>query len=111
MRVESGTHWAELSEEPFTWGARNRLRDAADGPFFESFAVALVTERTTAWSEAGDPKDPKAWDPVDSTFGDEVLQAALKLWKGAPDPNAQSGEDKPSPSPQDSGSETPTTSS
>jgi hypothetical protein len=108
VRVESGDHWAELSEEPFTWGARNRLRDAADGPFFASFAVALVAERTTAWSEPGDPTKPEAWDSVDDKFGDADLQAALQLWKDAPDPNAASGDDKSSPSPPDSESATPT---
>ena len=108
MRVDSGNHWAELSEEPFTWGQRNKIRDAADGPFFTSFATTLVTVRVTSWSEKGDPKSAEAWESVDDTFGDAVLTAALKTWKDAPDPNAASGDDKSSPSPQDSPSEEPT---
>ena len=108
MRVDSGNHWAELSEEPFTWGQRNRIRDAADGKFFTSFAVTLVTQRVTAWSEPGDPSLAEAWDTVDDTFGDAVLTAALELWKDAPDPNASSGDGKPSPSPPASESETQT---
>lgn len=98
MRVEHGGHWAELSEAPFTWGQRNKLRDATDGPFYQSFAVALVTDRVTAWSEPGDPKLPEAWAPVDDGFGDAVLVAALRIWKGAPDPNAtrsQSSDSRP----------------
>ena len=108
MRVDHDGHWAELSEDPFTWGQRNRIRDAADGPFFSSFATTLVTERVTSWSEPGDPKLPAAWETVDDGFGDAVLTAALKSWKDAPDPNAQSGDGKSSPSPQDSESEAPT---
>jgi hypothetical protein len=110
VRVESGPHWAEVSERPFTWGQRNRVRDAIDGPFFASFATTLVAARVTQWSYDTDPSDPKSWEEVDDTFGDAVLEAALQTWKDAPDPNAKSGEDKSSPSPQDSESETPTTS-
>jgi hypothetical protein len=108
VRVDSGNHWAEISEEPFTWGQRNRIRDAADGPFFASFATTLVAQRVTSWSEEGDPTDPASWEAVDDKFGDAVLTAALETWKDAPDPNAPSGESKSSPSPQDSESETPT---
>jgi len=108
VRVESGNHWAELSEEPFTWGQRNKIRDAADGPFFESFAVTLVTQRVTAWSYDTDPRDPKSWEPVDDAFGDAVFKKALESWKAAPDPNAASGGGKSSPSPLASPSETPT---
>lgn len=113
MRVEHGGHWAEVSEAPFTWGQRNRIRDAAaTGGFYESFAVALVTNRVTAWSEAGDPSDPKAWEPVDDDFGDAVLAAALGTWKKAPDPNSTSGDgSRSATSPQDSASETQTPSS
>ena len=110
MRVESGKHWAEISEAPITWGKRNRLRDAADGPFFGSFATTLVSELVTAWSEEGEPSDPKSWESVDDTFGDAVFTATLEVWKGAPDPNAKSGDDKSSPSPPDSESENQTTS-
>ena len=110
MRVEHGGHWAELSEAPFTWGQRNRIRDAAakEG-FYESFQVALVTQRVTSWSEQGDPADPKAWDPVDAEFGDAVARAALETWKAAPDPNATvpPSSDSPPAAP----SETPTPSS
>jgi len=111
VRVEHGGHWADLSEAPFTWGQKNRIRDAADKPFFETFAVALVTNRVTAWSEPGEPSEPKAWEPVDADFGDAVFKAALSIWSAAPDPNAASGDGKSSPSPQDSPSETPTPSS
>lgn len=121
MRVESGTHWADISEEPWTWGQRNKARDAASGKenFYQSFAVALVTMRVTAWSEPGDPADPQAWlgtpprytDGVDDQFADAVFEVVLKQWAASPDPNAPSGDGKSSPSPQDSASTTQTTSS
>ena len=109
MRVEHGGHWAELSAAPFTWGQKNRIRDAADKPFFEGFATTLVTQRVTSWSEPGDPADPKAWEPVDADFGDAVFKAALETWKAAPDPNATvpPSSDSPPAAP----SETPTPSS
>src|SRR3990167_3542729 len=108
MRVEHGGHWAELSETPFTWGQRNRIRDAAarEG-FFESFAVALVTSRVTAWSESGDPTDAKAWEPVDADFGDVVFRAALDQWKAAPDPNASAPPSSDSPAAAPSQSPSP----
>jgi hypothetical protein len=109
MRVEHGGHWAEVSEAPFTWRGKNRIRDAADGPFFESFAQALVQDRVTAWSEPGDPKLPEAWDAIDADFGDAILKASLNVWKAAPDPNAtgsQSSDSRP-----EAPSETPTPSS
>jgi len=111
VRVEHGGHWAELSEAPFTWGQKNKVRDSVDKPFYGGFATALVTQRVTAWSEAGDPTDPAAWEPVDADFGDAVFRAALDAWKAAPDPNGASGDGKSSPSPQDSPSKTPTPSS
>jgi hypothetical protein len=110
MRVTSGSHWAELSEEPFGWRAKNRLRDAAAGEgFYDSFALALVIDRTASWSYTADPKDAASWEAVDVAFGDAVLSAALRIWQGAPDPNDSSG--KSSPLPQDDPSETPPTSS
>ena len=106
MRVTSGSHWAELSEEPFGWRPKNRLRDAAAGEgFYDSFALALVIDRTTAWSYEADPKKAESWETVDDRFGDAVLAAALKVWNGAPDPNDSSG--KSSPLPPDDQSETP----
>ena len=111
MRVEHGGHWAELSEAPFTWGQRNKIRDAIDGGFFTSFATTLVSQRVTTWSYETDPTDVKSWADVDGGFGDAVFAAALKSWKDAPDPNEASGDGKSSPSPQDSPSETPTPSS
>lgn len=107
MRVEHGGHWAELSEAPFTWGQRNRIRDAADGNFFSSFSPTLVSQRVTAWSYETDPTDPKAWDDVDDGFGDAVLAAALKTWKGAPDPNDTSAPSEPSPEARPSKTPTP----
>jgi hypothetical protein len=107
--VEHGSHWAEVSGEPFTWGQRNKIRDAADGPFFESFAVTLVANRVTAWSYDTDPSDPASWEPVDDGFGDAVLTAALKAWKDAPDPNDSSAPSAPSPAERPS--ETPNKSS
>ena len=110
MRAEHGGHWAELSEEPWTWGQKNRIRDAAARPgFYESFAVALVTSRVTTWSETGDPTDAKAWEPVDADFGDECFRKALDLWRGAPDPNAIAPPS--SDSPTAAASETPSPSS
>lgn len=109
MRVASGDHWAELSTEPYTWGQKNKIRDAADGPFFESFAVTLVTQTVKTWSYDTDPTDPDSWAPVDDTFGDVVLKAALEKWKGVPDPNATSAPSEPSPEARQS--ETPTPSS
>jgi hypothetical protein len=106
MRVEHGGHWAELSEAPFTWGQKNRIRDSADKPFYGGFATVLVTQRVTSWSEAGDPTEPAAWEPVDSDFGDAVFRAALDLWKAAPNPNATSAPSGPSPEARPS--ETPT---
>lgn len=112
MRVEHNGQWAELSDAPFTWGQRNRVRDAIDGGFFSSFAPTLVAERVTAWSYPSDPHDVKSWESVDDSFGDAVLGAALKVWKDAPDPNTTSGDgSKSKTSPQDSESETQTTSS
>lgn len=108
MRVEHGGHWADISDAPFTWGQRNRIRDAADGPFFQSFATTIVAERVMAWSEPGDPHDAKAWDEVDGTFGDKVLSAVLAQWKDTPDPNTTSGDvSRSDTSPQGSESETP----
>ena len=97
MRVEHGSHWAEVSEEPYTWGQRNKIRDAADGKFFEGFAVTLVSQRVTAWNCDGDPSDPDSWEPVDDKFGDKVLAAALKTWREVPDPNDSSAPSEPSP--------------
>jgi hypothetical protein len=109
VRVEHGSHWADVSEEPYTWGQRNAARDAAaEGEFYGKFAVKLVTLRVTAWSEAGEPSDPKAWEAVEDGFGDAVFKAALDTWSRAPDPNDPSGEGRPSPSPLGSGSETQT---
>lgn len=105
MRVTGGGHWAEVSEAPFGWRAKNRIRDTADGPFYESFILALVTDRVTAWSLDTDPKDSESWEAVPVEFGDAVLTAALAVWTGAPDPNVSSGESKPSP--QADPSETP----
>lgn len=95
MRVTSGDHWADVSEEPFGWRPKNRIRDAVDGGFYDGFIVALVTDRVTAWSEPGDPKQPEAWETVDAVFGDKVLAAALDIWKRTPDPNDSSDESKP----------------
>src|SRR3990172_11824086 len=108
MRAEHGSHWAELSEAPFTWGQKNRIRDAAakEG-FYGSFAVALATSRVTAWSETGDPTDPKAWEPVDANFGDVVFRAALDLWRAAPDPNATAPPSSDSPAAAASGAPSP----
>ena len=98
MKVTSGSHWAELSDEPYTWGQRNKIRDAADADsFYQSFAVALVSERTTAWSYETDPRDPASWEAVDDAFGDAVFAAALESWKVIPDPNASSAQSAPSP--------------
>lgn len=95
MRVESGRHWAELSEEPFLWGEKNRLRQAAAEPLFTSFGPLLVATRVTAWSYASDPGDLASWDTVDAAFGDVVLRAALDQWKAEPDPNDSSAPSAP----------------
>jgi hypothetical protein len=109
MRVTSGSHWAELSEEPFGWRAKNRIRDAAAEGFYDTFGVALVIDRVTAWSYTADPKAAESWEAIDDKFGDAVFSAALRIWQGAPDPNDSSG--KSSPLPPDDPSETPPTSS
>jgi hypothetical protein len=108
MRVVSGDHWAEVSEEPYTWGQKNRIKDSVRHEGFTPFKLKLVTERVTSWSEAGEPSDPAAWDPVDNEFGEAVFGAALKTWAAVPDPNAPSGDGSSSPSPLASPSETPT---
>jgi hypothetical protein len=109
MRVTSGSHWAELSEEPFGWRAKNRIRDAAAEGFYDTFGVALVMDRVTAWSYTADPKAAESWEAIDDKFGDAVFSAALRIWRGAPDPNDSSG--KPKRSPRAARSKTPPTSS
>lgn len=95
MRVEYNGHWAEVSEEPLTWGLRNRLRSAATKDFWEVFAPAVVTALVTAWSEAGSPKEASSWEPVDPDFADKVFAAAINVYKT----KADEAEADPTPGP------------
>lgn len=81
MRVELNGHWAEIDETPLMWGARNKLRAAANKDFWLDFAPALVTTVVKSWSFSSNPNEAKSWEPIDPEFGDEVFAKALGVWK------------------------------
>lgn len=98
MRVEHGGHWAEVSEEPFGWLPKGRIRDAGYTGFNAGFALALVMDRVTTWSRDDDPKSASSWETVDPAFGDRIFVAAFDVWKRYDkDPNSKGGRSKASP--------------